>query len=102
MTTNKFIYRIITYMITFPVIVNIISFLEVSFVDREYLNDYFQYMKYVFSLIITIDLLYSKKHLGWVKNWLKVMLILLIVLNYFYGCIALIFLYLYGKIEVQH
>lgn len=101
MMKNKFICRQLFYVIAFPIIVNMISFLEVTFVDRNYLNDYFLYVKYIFSAIIFIDLVYSIKYFKWLQKWLIFLLMLLIALNYFYGCIILILLYFYQKIEIN-
>jgi hypothetical protein len=102
MKKDKFICRLLFYLVVFPLLVNVISFLEVTFVDKEYLNNYFRYVKYVYSIIIIIDLMYSIKYYKWLPNWFILLVVLLIGFNYFYGCIILVLLYYFYQIEIKH
>lgn len=90
MVRSNLIHRLIAYLIVFPVIINIVAFIELSFVPKEYLNDYFKYIKYVFSIIILYEFMVSIKHFSDYKLWLKFSLALLIFINYFYGGIIFI------------
>ena len=99
MNRNCIIHKLIIYLILFPLLINFISFLEVYFVPREYLNDYFKYVKYVYSFIIIYEFSKNHKTLKWMSNWLKVAIVVLCILNYFYAIIALLFSFLYDNLN---
>lgn len=100
MNKKNIIQNLIIYLILFPLLINFISFLEVYFVPKEYLNNYFKYVKYVYSIVIIYEFSKNHKTLKWMSNWLKVALVLLCILNYFYAIIALLFSYFYDKLSL--